>query len=154
VSRKTTRRIAGVIGLGLVVLIIGFSLAWLGGYGYLPLNPHFMVVATILLFLVTLLFSGTTMMTGTSFIARENISTIPVDRRDGFLSRLVRDQVSRKEIIIDGHENTSIREILKDSWPFDQKMDSEWYITDEKGNDVTNWPISNWDGIAHIHFKE
>ena len=55
--------------------------------------------------------------------------------------------------MIQADANVSIREIFEDKWPFQKKVLSDWYIVDENGNDVTDWPISNWEGTAVIYFS-
>jgi len=92
-------------------------------------------------------------MASTSFIARQKTSLIPESPKDGILSRVIRDSVTGAETIIQANENSSMREVLEDDWPFKMKESDDWYLVDASGNDVTNWPISNWDGIAVIHFR-
>jgi len=135
VSRHTIRRTGLAIALSLIVLIIGLSLAWLGGYGYLPLDPHLVVPTTIILFFATLLLSVTTMMAGTSFIARQNISTIPKSPMDNVLSRGIRDSMSGIERIVQAPPDVSIREILVRDWSFQKRVSHNWYVIDENGND-------------------
>jgi len=75
-------------------------------------------------------------------------------RKDGVLNRVVRDDESGAEFIIRAQPDTSIREILESDWPFKQKKSRRWYLMDQVGNDVTDRPISDWDGIAIIHFED
>lgn len=153
-SRYTIRRTGLAIALSLIVLIIGLSLAWFGGYGYLPLDPHLVVPTTIILFIAILILSVTTMMAGTSFIARQNSSTIPKSPMDNILSRGIRDSISGVERIVKAPPDVSIRDILVRDWTFRKKVSTNWYVVDENGNDVTDWPICNWEGIAVIRFDD
>jgi hypothetical protein len=139
---------------GLVVLIIGFVIAWLGGHGYLPLEPQFVVGATLILFTVVFCLAVTTMMAGTSFIARQKYSTLPDSPEDGILSRVIRDSESGAEAIVHVHPNSSICEVLESNWPFKKKKSSDWYVVDKNTNDVTNWPVSNWDGTATVRYRD
>ena len=75
-------------------------------------------------------------------------------RKDGVLNRVVRDDESGAEFIIRAQPDASIREILERNWPFRQKKSRRWYLKDQIGNDVTDRPISDWDGIAVIHFED
>ncbi|MFW9793374.1 MAG: hypothetical protein ACFFEE_03650 [Candidatus Thorarchaeota archaeon] len=151
---SAARRSGIIIGFGIIILISGFAIAWLGGYGYLPLDPSFVVGASIVLFFITLILSSSTMMASTSFIARQNTSAVPDSPKNGILNRVIRDTVTGEEIIIRAHPSSSASEVLRDDWPFKTKRSDNWYLVDEDGNDVTNWPISNWDGIAIIHTRE
>ena len=151
-SKRTFRRTGIVIVSAFFVLIVGFSIAWLSGYGYLPFLPQTVVMLTIVVFCFTMMLSATTSMAGTSFIARQRIARLPDSPEDDIMSRVIRDSRSGVETILQAHPNSSIREVLEDYWPFEKKATGEWYLIDEGGNDVSNWPISNWEGIAVIHY--
>ena len=107
-SSRAARRTGIVIGIGIFILIGGFAIAWLGGYGYLPLNPQLVVGVTIALFCLTLMFSSTTMMASTSFIARQKTSLVPDSPKDDILSRVIRDAVTGEEAIIHAHPSSSV----------------------------------------------
>jgi len=70
------------------------------------------------------------------------------------VSRVIRDSESGTELIVKTDPYATIREVLEEDWPFKKKKSKDWYLVDEKGNDVTDWPISNWDGIAEIRFSD
>ncbi|MFW9768662.1 MAG: hypothetical protein ACFFF9_17210 [Candidatus Thorarchaeota archaeon] len=70
------------------------------------------------------------------------------------VSRVVRDSERGTELIVKADPYATIRETLEDDWPFKKKKSSRWYLLDERGNDVTDRPISDWDGIAVIYFEE
>ena len=151
-SNQAACRTGKVLVFGLSVLIIGFGITWLAGHGYLSLQPQIVAGATLVLFSIIFCLSVTTMMAGTDFIARQKIARLPDSPDDDIVSRVIRDSRNGLETIIQAHPNTSIREALEDDWPFEKKKSSDWYLVDEKGNDVTNWPISHWDGIAVSHY--
>ena len=112
-SRSTIRRTGKVVGGAIIVLIVGFSIAWLSGYGYLPFIPQTVVMLTMVVFCLTMMLSATTMMAGTSFIARQRITRLPDSPYDYMMSRVIRDSTSGKETIIQAHPNTSIREVIE-----------------------------------------
>lgn len=153
-SRHSVRCTGLVFGFGIIVLIIGLTLAWLGGHDYLPLNPQLGVEVTLLLVCVIFCLSYTTLMAEASVTEEQNLSTIPKERKDDFTSRVIRNSISGEETLIQADANVSIREIFEDKWPFQKKVLSDWYIVDENGNDVTDWPISNWEGTAVIYFSD
>jgi hypothetical protein len=70
------------------------------------------------------------------------------------VSRVVRDTESGIEKIIRAHPSKTIRHILEKDWPFPKKKSRRWYLVDEVGNDVTDRPISDWEGIANIQFED
>jgi hypothetical protein len=153
-SQQTTRRTANVCVFAIIVLGVGLAIAWLSGYGYLPFLPQTVIMLTMIAFCLMMLLSTTTVMAGTDFIARQNHSTIPEATEEDICSRVIRDSESGEDRIIKGHPNSSIEEILENHWPFKRKVKGEWYLTDERGNDVTNWPLSNWEGIATLKYSE
>jgi hypothetical protein len=154
VSRKTIRRTANVCVLAIIVLGAGLVIAWLSGHGYLSFLPQTVVMFTMIAFCIMMLLSTTTAMAGTNFIARQNLSGIPEATEDDICSRVIRDSESGEEKIIKGHPNSSIQEVLEEHWPFKREARGEWYLTDERGNDVTKWPLSNWEGIATLRYSE
>ena len=135
-----------------IVLGVGLTIGWFSGSGYLPFLPETVVMLTMIAFCLMMLLSTTTAMASTDYIARQNHSILPEAMEDDTCSRVIRDSQSGEEKIIKGHPNTSIQEIFEDYWPFREKARSEWYVTDEKGNDITSWPMSNWEGIATIRY--
>ncbi|MFW9805814.1 MAG: hypothetical protein ACFFFK_03725 [Candidatus Thorarchaeota archaeon] len=152
-SRRIGRRTGSMCVLAIIVLGIGLVIAWLSGFGYLPFLPQTVVMLTMIAFCLMMLLSTTTAMAGTDYIARQNRSTIPEAPMDEICSRVIRDFQSGEEKIVRGHPNSSIQELLEDHWPFNGKVRGEWYVTDERGNDITNWPLSNWEGIATIRYS-
>jgi hypothetical protein len=153
-SDRAADRTCRVFVFGLVVLIVGLVVAWLGGHGHLPINPQFVTGVTLILFSIVFCLAVTTMMAGTSFIARQKHLAIPESPKEGVMSRVIRDPDTGAEMVIRAHPNSSIREVLEDDWPFSRTKSGYWYVVDARGNDVTNWPISNWDGVAIIRFRD
>ncbi|MFW9786738.1 MAG: hypothetical protein ACFFE1_03625 [Candidatus Thorarchaeota archaeon] len=154
VSLGTMRTSCMAVALGLIVLIVGFIVAWLSGHGYLPFLPQTVVMLTMIFFCLTMLLSTTSAMAGTDYIVRQDLSSIPDTPPDDVFSRVIRDSVSGEERIIQAHPNSSIHEVLRDDWPFRKKISDDWYLIDEDGNDITNWPISNWDGVAILRYRD
>jgi hypothetical protein len=140
--------------LAIIVLGVGFSISWLSGYGYLPFLPQTVVMLTMVVFCLTMMLSVTTTMAGTGFIARQDHSTVPGTPRGDVLSRVVRNTTDAEERIFQAHPNSSIREVLEEDWPFKHRPTNEWYLIDENGNDVTDWPISNWEGVATLRYRD
>jgi hypothetical protein len=65
--------------------------------------------------------------------------------------RVVRDGIEGVEKLVTGSETTTFREACLDNWQFksvDKK--SDWMVRDERGNDVTDQPLSRFDGILFI----
>ncbi|MHA2027049.1 MAG: hypothetical protein ACW98U_14205 [Candidatus Thorarchaeota archaeon] len=63
-------------------------------------------------------------------------------------TRAVRDGRDGAEYLISGAKTTLFRKACLDNWQF-VKVDkkSNWTIVDERGNDVSNEPMSRFDGV-------
>ncbi len=65
--------------------------------------------------------------------------------------RAVRDGIEGVEKLVTGFETTTFREACIDNWQFksvDKK--SNWMVRDDRNNDVTDKPLSCFDGILII----
>lgn len=113
-TKRTSRRAGKVIASALLVLIVGFSIAWLSGHGFLPFLPQTVIMLTMVVFCLTMMLSVSTTMAGTSFIARQRIARLPDSPDDYIMSRVIRDSRSGVETIVQAHPNSSIREVLED----------------------------------------
>ncbi len=73
----------------------------------------------------------------------------------GTITRTVKIRDKQKDYFIRGAGDTPIREALLDDWPFDeQDSDSKWYVVDDRGNDITNAPLSSLEGTATVIIEE
>ena len=73
----------------------------------------------------------------------------------GTITRTVKIADKQKDYFIQGAVDTPIKEVLLDNWPFDeQDPDSKWHVVDNRGNDVTNAPLSSLDGTATVVVEE
>ena len=67
------------------------------------------------------------------------------------VSRFIRDPISDEEVIVVGSPDTTFRQACLQDWPFDGiRARSDWIIKDDKGNDITDAPLSRYDGNATI----
>jgi hypothetical protein len=66
-------------------------------------------------------------------------------------ARAVRDGEDGVEYLISGTETTLFREACLDNWQFENvDKKSSWYVIDERGNDVSNEPLSRFDGVFRL----
>ncbi len=73
----------------------------------------------------------------------------PVDTSS--VTRVVVDPYDDCEYIISGKPDETYRTACRNDWPFKTiSKNSGWIILDEKGNDITNNALSNYQGIATI----
>ena len=60
---------------------------------------------------------------------------------------------TKEEAVIDGDPAVSFRRAMQDEeiWVFSQiSRDSKWIVTDDRGNDISDKPLSFFDGMARI----
>ena len=63
--------------------------------------------------------------------------------------RVVRNEVDGEEYIVDGAASTTFREACLYNWQFHYvKRKSSWFVKDDKGNDISELPLSVFGGIA------
>ncbi len=73
----------------------------------------------------------------------------------GEIARTVKIAGENKDYFVRGKSDTSIKEALLDDWPFsEQDPDSNWYATDDKGNDVTNESLNSITGTMSVIIEE
>ena len=73
----------------------------------------------------------------------------------GEIVRTVKITGENKDYFIRGEGESSIKEVLLDDWPFsEQDPESNWYVIDELGNDVTSRPLSSIDGTVSVVIEE
>ncbi len=73
----------------------------------------------------------------------------------GEIARTVKIAGENKDYFIRGRGDTSIKEALLENWPFsEQDPDSNWYVVDELGNDVTSKPLKSIDGTMSVIIEE
>jgi hypothetical protein len=73
----------------------------------------------------------------------------------GKIVRTVKSADSRKDYFIRGNDDTPLKEVLYERWPFEDKdRGSKWYVVDELGNDVTNMPLGSIDETVTVVFLD
>lgn len=66
-------------------------------------------------------------------------------------TRVILDSSSGQECLVNGPASQTFREACIDDWPFDSIGKREpWIIRDDRGNDVSDLPLSEYNGIATI----
>ncbi len=76
-----------------------------------------------------------------------------MDDDPSILKRVIREPETGQEIIVSGRADTTFREALRRGWAFrGLSEDSEWIVVDDRGNDISDRPLSEYDGIAEIAF--
>lgn len=67
------------------------------------------------------------------------------------IHRVIVDPATKEEIVVHGRDNTTFRDAVRKYWGFSQiDRGSNWIITDERGNDISDSSLSLFDGIAKI----
>jgi hypothetical protein len=64
------------------------------------------------------------------------------------------DSGSNDEHLIAGDPNWTYRTTLLKDWPFKNIPKSgEWIVKDERGNDISNTPLGQYDSIASLEYR-
>ena len=131
---------------GVLVLMVQFGVISPSGLIVISLSQY------ILLFWFSVLFF---------IVSIANLVTrIPRHARwstgfSGEIVRTVKIAGENKDYFIRGKGDTSIKEALLENWPFsEQDPDSNWYVVDELGNDVTSKPLKSIDGTMSVVIEE
>ena len=73
----------------------------------------------------------------------------------GEIVRTVKIAGEIKDYFIRGPGDTSIKDALLENWPFsEQDSDSNWYVTDGQGNDVTSESLNSITGTMIVIIEE
>ena len=129
--------------LGFASLLGAFVVAWMGGHGYINVDPGIAVPVGLVFLIVFMVLGAFSLQADTSFIARKPWRSQPQTIDSNICKRVVRSMESNIEYLIHGPCTSSLREVLLDDWPFeDVKPGSAWYVMDKRMNDVTNTPLS------------
>lgn len=147
------KRGIGVFLAGCFIIIFYFILAI---NGILP--PHALLPNVFPSFVIFVLFC-TTLVTVwvlqfgvfSQAFSRSRYLNRYSDPNPSLFSRVVRDGIDGVEKLVTGSEVTTFREACLDNWQFKSVIQkSNWMVRDDRGNDVTDLPLSRFDGILVI----
>ena len=132
-----------------VILVIGLTVSWFAGHGFIPLDVNITLPLTLVGVMLALCFL---MGTITSIDAwRRTPKFVAADS----YSRVVRDPSTGREYIVAGTSEMTLRDALLFEWLFEsRRKDSEWYALDEHGTDVSERPIADFEGIIVMEFRD
>lgn len=148
--------------IGLVSIVLGLVLGYLGGHGFIPVDAASALVTGLLLGILFFACGAMTLVNANLplYVSRDGLykggtgkeQPREVDRST--LTRVIKDKSSGAEVLISGKAEDTIKSSLENNWPFDpEHMNMEWHVIDSQGNDVTNQPLSAFDGIATIIYE-
>ncbi|TXT54590.1 MAG: hypothetical protein BAJATHORv1_60087 [Candidatus Thorarchaeota archaeon] len=67
------------------------------------------------------------------------------------INRIIINPIDETQYTITGRSDMTFRESCLYDWPFQNiRIDSKWYIFSENETDISNLPLSRYDGIAWI----
>lgn len=137
--------------LGLASLLGAFAIAWMGGHGYLNVDPGIAVPVGLVLLIFFMVLGAFSIQADTSFIARKPWRSQPQTIDSNICRRVVKSMKFNIEYLIHGPCASSLREVLLDDWPFEEvKPNSAWYVLDKRMNDVTDAPLSEIEGTVPL----
>ncbi len=142
-SRETQKTGIYAVTIILAVIISGLILTTHIGLNTIP----FIILVSSLVIIYSLIRGAASAMVTTSpthlFAAKA--------RDPSSIQRLVLDTNIGKEYIISGSPSQSFRSACKNDWAFQSmKANDVWIIKDERGNDISETSLSEYDGIATL----
>ena len=145
--RRSDARIAAA--LIPVILVLGFSISWLAGYGLIPIDASIILPLTFVgIILVICFLMGSLSSTDAGRKA-------PKFRVVDSYSRVVKDPSKDKEYIVEGTGDMTVREALLFDWVFkDRNKNSEWYALDDHGTDVSEKLLADFEGVINMEFRD
>ena len=147
------KRGIGVFLAGCLVIILYYILALNGVLPTYALQPNifpgfvtFVLVCTTIVTVLVLQFGAFSRAISRSRYLNRYSEPNPRSFR-----RVVRDGIEGVEKLVTGSEKTTFREACLDNWQFKSVVrKSDWMVRDERGNDVTDQPLSRFDGVLYI----
>ncbi|MFW9847881.1 MAG: hypothetical protein ACFFF4_02010 [Candidatus Thorarchaeota archaeon] len=140
------------IAISIYMTYFDYSIS-VGPYRYVWLQFVFWPIGFIGFILILL---NLTIKSGVSFSYRHpSPSSIQVQvKRDSTqISRVIINTITGEECIINGKPEWSYRMSLLADWPFkDIPKSGDWIVKDERGNDITNTPLIQYNSIASIEY--
>jgi hypothetical protein len=152
-EKKKRKRIRSdaVIAAALIpiILVIGLSASWLGGYGLIPIDANITMPLTFVAIILAICFlMGSISSTDTW---RKTPKYVTVDSH----SRVVKDPATDQEYIVTGTGEMTVRDALLFDWFFkDRNRNSEWYALNEDGTDVSEKMIADFEGTIIVEFRD
>jgi hypothetical protein len=145
------KQAAGFCILGLTSLLGAFVVAWMGGHGYLNVDPGFAVPAGFVLLIGFSLLTIFSLLANVSFVTTKPWRDLMQKIDPSICRRVVKSVEFNKEYLVHGPCVSSLREVLLDDWPFeDVKSGSVWYVLDQRMNDVTDAPLLEIEGTVTL----
>ncbi|MDF1538595.1 MAG: hypothetical protein P1Q69_06805 [Candidatus Thorarchaeota archaeon] len=140
----------GICSVTIIIAII------VSGYiftTYLGVNTSLFVIMGTFLVILYVLVTG-----AVSVMVKGNTPThlfVAKPRNPSLMQRVVFDEITRKEHIISGTPSQSFRSACKDDWVFrSMKASDGWIIKDERGNDISDTSLTDYQGIATLASTE
>ncbi len=147
------KRGIGVFLAGCFIIIFYFILAINGILPPHALSPNVFPSFVIFVLFCTTLVTVWVLQFGvfSQAFSRSRYLNRYSDPNPSLFSRVVRDGIEGVEKLVTGSEKTTFREACLDNWQFKSVVrKSDWMVRDERGNDVTDQPLSRFDGVLYI----
>ncbi len=72
---------------------------------------------------------------------------------DGTITRVVKIKGTKKEFFIEGKEEFTFEEAIRNSWPFeDHDVDEKWIVTSSSGEDLAGRTLMSYSNTVIVEF--
>ena len=146
----------GVFLVGCLVIILYFILAISGILPPYALHPNVFPSFVLFVLFCTTLVTVMVLQFGvfSRAMSRSRYLNKYSEPNPRLFRRVVRDGIDGVEKLVTGSETTTFREARLNNWQFKSVIKkSNWMVRDERGNAVTDQPLSRFDGILVIEVE-
>jgi hypothetical protein len=140
-----------LIGLGFLSLIGSVVIAYSNNIFTLPWSPSLVLASGTLIFIACSMIGSALIWFDTSWMTPLHRQQMPYTPDRDTIARVLTSDINREECLIYGKPESTVREAVKDDWPFERKLKSkDWYIIDERGMDVSERNLSDTEGTLKL----
>ncbi len=137
----------------IIIVIVGFVFLVLGPWLVDATENGFWLNATYVLALLCFAFAFIIGMSALSSGSSRHAQPDTPDR--SILARVLEYEATGEEMFLYGTHEDTPRSILKQDWPFSADLkDEKWIICDAHVNDLSDSPLSSFEGTVYIRFPE
>ncbi len=113
-----------------------------------PIEAQSLIIAVGAILILYMVISGQSAIIMDDLQAQRRVAE---PRDSSVIQRVIVESYSGKEHIISASPETSFRDACRNDWIFSSvEMNKAWIIQDERGNDISNTPLSQYHGISRL----
>ena len=141
------------IGLGFVILIGSFPLAYTNNFTPLPWDFSIVILAGFLGFIGCIAMGSCLIWFDTSWATKRHRDMTAYTPDRDIIARVIVSDISKREYFVYGSPDEIVREVINNDWPFKGKFRSkDWIVLDVINNDISGKLYSEVEGTLKVVF--